>query len=77
MNEPVAFHFLLLAAGEVLNYNPFVTAQLVQDCIQNDDAFGVRVPLQQCRLALFLLKEVGFLESVTSEKYVKFGMSDE
>jgi hypothetical protein len=63
MPEIVQFHFLLLAAGECLKHSPTqtVTAQDIQNYIQNDDAFGVRVPLDQCRLALELLENSGFI----------------
>jgi hypothetical protein len=68
MTEIVAFHFLMLAAGEVLKFEKYVTAQKVQDCIQNDDAFGVRIPLEECRLALQLLENSGFIIKETDTK---------
>ena len=61
MPEIVGFHFLLLAAGEVLKADKYVTAQKIQNYIQNDEAFGVRVPLDDCRLALKLLEDAGFI----------------
>lgn len=61
MPEIVQFHFLLLAAGEVLKREKFVTAQKIQDYINEDEAFGVRLPLEDCRLALQLLDDSGFV----------------
>jgi len=59
--QTVGFHFVLLAAGEILKHERFVTAQKIQDFIQADDAFGVRLPLSDCRLALTLLNDSGFV----------------
>jgi hypothetical protein len=61
MPEIVQFHFLLLAAGEVLKREKFVTSQKIQDYINEDEAFGVRLPLEDCRLALQLLEDSGFI----------------
>ncbi len=70
MVEPIVqFHFLLLAAGEVLKTNRTVNAQKIQDTITQDEAFGVRVPLDQCRLALQLLERSGFLLQDTNTEY--------
>jgi hypothetical protein len=68
--EIVPFHFLLLAVGEVLKINDYVTAQKVQDFIQNDDAFGVRPPLEECRLALILMEGSGFIKNNHRDEYV-------
>ena len=68
--EIVPFHFLLLAVGEVLKINDYVTAQKIQDFIQNDDAFGVRPPLEECRLALTLMENSGFIRNNYREEYV-------
>ena len=57
----VPFHFLMLAAGEVLKHDKYVTAQKMQDYVQQDEAFGVRPPLEDCRLALKLLEDSGFV----------------
>jgi hypothetical protein len=51
----------MLAAGEVLKHDKYVNAQKVQDYIQQDESFGVRPPLGECRLALRLLEDSGFL----------------
>jgi hypothetical protein len=68
MPQIVEFFFLMLAAGEVLKKQRFVNAQKIQDYIQSDDTFGVRVPLPQCRLALQLLEDSGFvIKDVNSE----------
>jgi hypothetical protein len=61
MPEIVQFHFLMLAAGEVLKRERYVTAQKIQDYINEDEAFGVRLPLDDCRLALRLLEDSGFV----------------
>lgn len=75
MKKTIQFFFVLLAAGEVLKIDTVVTAQKIQDFIQNDDAFGVRIPLDDCRLALRLLKDSGFLidfpNSVANDAYIK------
>jgi hypothetical protein len=55
------FHFLLLAIGEILKYDDRVTPQKIQDFITEDEAFGVRVPLNDCRLALQLMDASGFI----------------
>jgi hypothetical protein len=65
----IAFHFLLLAIGEILKTDDYVTAQKIQDYIQNDDAFGVRIPLDQCRLALELMENSGFIVSSFKDEY--------
>jgi hypothetical protein len=67
----VAFHFLLLAIGKVLMIDDIVTSQKVQDYIQNDDAFGVRLPLADCRLALMLMEQCGFIVKIADDKYVR------
>jgi hypothetical protein len=61
------FHFLLLAAGEVLKRERYVTAQKIQDLIVQDEAFGIRVPLDQCKLALTLLEDSGFIISSVND----------
>jgi hypothetical protein len=68
MPQNVQFHFLLLAAGEVLKYEKFVTPQKIQDFIQNDEAFGVRVPLSGCRMALSMLSDSGFIMPSIEDK---------
>lgn len=68
----VGFHFLLLAIGEILKTEEYVTAQDIQDFIQNDDAFGVRLPLNQCRLALELMENSMFIVKVDNKRYMRF-----
>lgn len=70
MPEPVPFHFLLLAVGEILKIYKYATPQKLQTYINDDDAFGVRVPLEQCRLALELLKNSHFVVENSSGEYV-------
>jgi predicted ribonuclease YlaK len=62
--EIVQLHFLLLAAGEVLKVKKTVNPQDIQDYIQQDEAFGVRPELNNCRLALHLLEDSGFIKRV-------------
>jgi hypothetical protein len=62
--EIVQMHFLLLAAGEVLKAQKTVNPQDIQNYIHQDEAFGVRVPLDDCRLALQLLEGSGFIKLV-------------
>ena len=68
----VGFHFLLLAIGEILKTEEYVTAQDIQDFIQNDDAFGVRIPLDQCRLALKLMEDAMFIVRIDDKTYIRF-----
>lgn len=67
----VAFHFLLLAIGEILMIDDIVTPQKIQDYIQKDDAFGVRIPLADCRLALELMEKSGFIIMESDGKYIR------
>ena len=69
MPKNVGFHFVLLAVGEVLTRDYYASAQRVQDFICNDDAFGVRVPLKDCRLALELLHSSGFIDKINNGFY--------
>lgn len=68
MPEIVQFHFLLLAAGEILKRDRFVNAQKIQDFIVQDESFGVRLPLDECRLALKLLEDAGFIMEAVDHK---------
>ena len=63
------FHFLLLSAGEILKFEKNVTPMKIQNFICKDEAFGVRVPLAECRLALSLLKDSGFIKPIGNEVY--------
>lgn len=65
----LGFHFLLLAIGEILKTENYCTAQNIQDYIQKDDAFGVRPPLNDCRLALKLMEASGFIVLCEDGKY--------
>lgn len=67
---PIAFHFLLLAIGEILKVDGCVTSQDIQDYLQNDAGFGVRVPLHECRMALKLMEDSGFIKKSEGEKYI-------
>jgi hypothetical protein len=69
MPEIVQFHFLLLAAGEVLKVNKAVCPLDIQNYIQQDEAFGVRPPLDDCRLALEMLAGSGFIKLIAFECY--------
>ena len=62
MPEIVQLHFLLLAAGEVLKVQKTVNPIDIQNYIQQDEAFGVRPELENCRLALRLLEGSGFIK---------------
>lgn len=67
----VGFHFLLLAVGEILKTNNYVTPQDIQNFIQNDDTFAIRPPLSDCRLALELMKDSGFILECSKGIYRK------
>lgn len=69
MPDVVAFHFVLLAVGEVLKVYPTANAQKVQDFIQEDEAFGVRLPLETCRMALDMLEKSGFILQIKEGEY--------
>jgi len=62
MPEIVQFHFIILAAGEVLRNHPYVSAEMMQDLILTDKAFGVKVDINDCQLALRLLNNSGFIK---------------
>jgi hypothetical protein len=66
----IGFHFLLLAIGEVLKVDNYVTAQKLQDYVAKEDAFGgIRVPLGDCRLALELMENSGFIMNYGKAQY--------
>lgn len=65
------FHFLLLAAGEVIRERGEVNAITLQNFMTEDPAFGYRPTLQNCRLALFLLKNSGFIQEITADQYIR------
>ena len=66
----VPFQFLLLGAGEVLKIYSYVTPEKLQTFIMEDETFSIRPPLQDCRLALYLLENVGFLKK-QGEEYTR------
>lgn len=66
----LGFHFVLLAIGEVLKTNDFVTPQTLQNFITSDNYFGgYRIPLSDCRNALELMEHSGFIKEVGSGMY--------
>lgn len=68
MTTPIPFHFLLLSVGEVLKTDDCVDDQKMQNFIVRDDAFGgIRVPLEDCRLALQLMEQSGFIVATKKE----------
>ena len=69
MANIVKFEFLLLAVGEILKINREVSAQDVQDYIANDPEFSVRPPLDECRLALNLMENSGFIFKSSDNGY--------
>lgn len=70
MNE-IPFHFILLAVGHVLKERPTVNAVQIQNFMTRFEEFGVRPPLEDCRLALILLEDAGFLKELTETDYVR------
>jgi hypothetical protein len=76
MTQP-AFHFLMLAAGEILqkksknSEDGTVSAEEIQKLIYDDDTFAVKVPIEDCLLALKLLTDVGFLERFNHDSWSK------
>lgn len=68
----LGFHFLLLAIGEILKVDESVNAQTLQNFVANEDSFGgIRVPLADCRLALTLMENSGFIIKYDKENYIK------
>lgn len=65
----IAFHFLLLSAGELLKYKDEITAVDIQTFINEDPVFGARPPLEDCRLALRLLDQCGFIDKIGLNAY--------
>jgi len=64
-----AFHFLLLATGEILKYDKHVTPLKLQNFISNDDSFAIRPLLADCRTALMLLESSGFISKSSNDGY--------
>jgi len=70
--NPVPFWMLLLAIGEVLKTEEIVTPIKVQNLIAKDESFGgIRIPLNECRMALSLMESSGFIKYLDTDKYVK------
>jgi hypothetical protein len=70
----VAFHFLLLAIGEILKVDDYVTPQMLQDFLTREENFaGFRIPLSDCRLALQLMEESGFIVKYNKDSYTRMG----
>lgn len=68
----IGFHFLLLAIGEILKVDSYVNAQSLQNFVAREDAFGgYRVSLSDCRLALQLMENSGFIFKSDKENYAK------
>jgi len=63
------FPFLLLSVGEILKFEKNVTPIKIQNFICKDEAFGIRVPLDECRLALNLLENSGFIKITKKDIY--------
>ena len=67
----IAFHFLILAVGEILKYKEAITETDLQKFINEDPAFGARPPLKDCRLALRLMDDCGLIMDAGFGEYVK------
>lgn len=66
----VAFHFVLLAIGEILKTEPSVTAPKLQDFIAKEESFGgIRIPLDECRMGLYLMRNSDFISTVDDITY--------
>ena len=66
----VPFHFLILGAGELIRIYRYVTPEKLQTFIMEDDNFGIRVPLQDCRMALHLMEKAELIRrNVVSGNY--------
>jgi len=64
-----AFHFLLLAIGEVLKHDRYVTSLKLQNFISKDNSFAIRPVLADCRTALMLLENSGFILKTDKDTY--------
>jgi hypothetical protein len=68
--KTLGLHFVLLAIGEILKADDFVTAQTLQNFITREEAFGgFRIPLADCRLALELMENSGFIKNNGFDMY--------
>jgi hypothetical protein len=65
----IGFHFLILAAGELLKYKDKITPIDIQNFISEDPELGARPPLEDCRLALRLMEDVSLICSDGNETY--------
>lgn len=60
MNK-VPFHFLLLGIGYIIKDYGYANPTKLQNYINEDPSFGIRVPLSECKLAFRLLEETGLI----------------
>jgi len=67
----IAFHFILLAAGHALKEKNIITAVDVQNFMTRFEEFGVRPPLEDCRLALTLLEDAELIKSIGETEYIR------
>jgi hypothetical protein len=68
--KALGLHFVLLAIGEILKVDDFVTPQTLQNFITREEAFGgFRIPLADCRLALELMEKSGFIKGIGFDMY--------
>jgi len=70
--NPVPFWMILLAIGEVLKTDEIVTPAKIQNLIAKDESFGgIRIPLNECRMALSLMESSEFIKYIDTDEYVK------
>lgn len=69
----VPFHFIVLATGRVLEIYDYVTPEKLQSYIMKDEMFAIRPPLGECKLALYLMENVGYLRKNGKEYYRQDG----
>ena len=62
MNNMVPVSELVLAAGSLLEIYKDITPLDIQNIIFSNEDFKIRIPLKECRDALILLTESGFLD---------------
>jgi hypothetical protein len=60
-----------LSAGEILKTEKFVSPAKIQNYLFKDKAFGVKISLDTCKLALRLLENSGFIQNVMGDIYEK------
>jgi hypothetical protein len=65
MDGKIPFHFLLLGVGYMIKDYGYTSPERLQNYINNDPNFAIRPPLAECRLAIQLMEDAGFITRST------------